>query len=308
MHIPVLLKEVIHYLDPQPNQNFIDCTIGGGGHSEAILQRNGPQGKLLGIELDPLSVRIARRRLKQFGRRVILVQDNFSHLKKIAHKNNFDEIKGILLDLGLSSITLEKSGRGFSFEKDESLDMRFDPDNKLTASQILNQYSEDGISKILSCYGEIPQAKRIAQSLVNARSRKGVKTTKDLVKIIAKIQNLPSRLAGKKILALVFQALRIEVNKELKNLRQVLPQALEILEPNGRLVVISFHSLEDRIVKKFFQGESRDCLCPPETPVCVCNHNRQIKILTKKPIKPTQREITKNPRARSAKLRSAQKI
>lgn len=308
MHIPVLLEEVIKYLDPEPNQNFIDCTIGGAGHAAAVLALNGPQGKLLGIELDPQSLEIARQRLKKFGRRVILVRDNFVNLEKVAGENKFAKIEGILFDLGLSSLELEKSGRGFTFQKVEPLDMRFDPESNLKASDIINSYSEAELEKIFREYGEIFEASRLVKEIIRGRKKREVKTTRDLVEIISRVKVSSSRLKGRKIFALVFQALRIAANKELENLEKTLPQALKILERGGRLVIISFHSLEDRIAKNFFQKEARDCLCPPETPVCLCHHQKQLKILTKKPIKPTAKGIKKNPRAASACLRAAQKI
>lgn len=307
-HIPVLLKEVIKYLDPQPNQDFIDCTIGGAGHSREILKRNGPQGKLLGIELDPLTLKITKERLQKFGRRVILVQDNFANLEKIVQENNFDKIRGILLDLGLSSILLEKGGRGFSFQREEPLDMRFDPKGDLKARDIVNHYSLEDLQNILRCWGEIREARKVALAILAARKEKKIQTTKDLVAVLARVKNLPLRLAGPKVYARVFQALRIAVNEELKILEKTLPQALKILEKGGRLVVISFHSLEDRVVKKFFQKEASDCLCPPYLPVCICQHKAQLKILTGKPLKPKEEEVNKNPRARSALLRVAQKI
>jgi len=302
IHTPVLLPEVIKYLDPKTNQNFIDCTIGGAGHSEEILKRNGPQGKLLGIELDPESLRLAVKKLKPFGKRVTLARDNFVNLKEIIARCGFDDVSGVLLDLGMSSIELERSGRGFSFSGSEPLDMRFDPRGPLKASGIVNSYSEFELYRIFRDFGEEPRAGQIARAIVAARRKKRIKTTKGLVKIISSLQG---RIKHKHPATKIFQALRIVVNCELDNLREVLPQALEILEPEGRILVISFHSLEDRIVKEFFKREARDCICPPELPQCLCQHSSQIKILTPKPIKPTKSEIKKNRRCRSARLRVA---
>ena len=258
MHIPVLQKEVIGYLDPKPNDNFIDCTIGDGGHTLTILEKTGPNGKVLGIDLD--------LRIKNLGKRVILVNDNFANLKEIVKKNKFRNVSGILIDLGISSWDLEESGKGFSFQKQESLDMRYNSENQLTAEKIINFWSALEIEKILTNFGEEKFAEEIAGEIIKAAT--------------------PGWYHRKKIhpATKTFQALRIAVNDELNNLEKVLPQALEILKKGGRLVVISFHSLEDRIVKNFF---------------------RNLEILTKKPVTANQVEIKANPRARSAKLRAA---
>jgi len=306
IHIPVLLKEVIQYLNPQPNQNFIDCTIGGAGHAREILSRTGPAGKLLGIDWNEESLRIAHENLAVFGKRVILARNNFVNLKKVIQEHHFEKVQGILLDLGMSSLELESSGRGFSFLKDEPLDMRHSTETKITAADIVNHYNEKDLMQILRQYGEERKARRIAQAIIQERKVHRIQTTQDLVKIILKVaQNPQSKIypATK-----VFQALRIAVNNELENLQEVLPQALEILERGGRLVVIAFHSLEDRIVKNFFRTESRACVCPSEILQCVCHHSPQIKILNKKPIKPKESEIKQNPRSRSALLRAAEKI
>lgn len=283
MHIPVLLKEAIENLNPQPNQNFVDCTIGGGGHSTAILERIKPEGKVLGIDLNKEAI----EKLKDI-KNLILVNDNFVNLKSIAENNNFHPINGILLDLGFSSDLLEASGRGFSFLKDEPLDMRFDVRSDLTAEKVVNQYSEEDLIKIFKEYGEEKFSRRIARQIVN--EKQPIKTTAQLVEIIKRAvpsfyQHLRIHFATR-----IFQALRIEVNDELNNLREVLAQAEEILEPEGRIAVISFHSLEDRIVKRFFKG------------------SEALKIITKKPIIADDYEIEKNPRSRSAKLRIAEKI
>lgn len=285
MHKPVLLKEVIDYLNPQPNQNFIDCTIGGGGHSKVILEKIKPSGKILGIDLN----REALENLKDLNN-LILIQDNFSNLKSIVEKNNFYPVNGILLDLGFSSDLLENSGRGFSFLRDEPLDMRFGLRNDLTVEKIINQYQEEDLIKIFKEYGEERFSKRIAEEIIKERKKNNIKTTLQLVEIIKRV--VPSYYQHSRIhfATRIFQALRIEVNNELNNLKKVLPKAIEILQPKGRIVVISFHSLEDRIVKRFFK-EKKD-----------------LKILTKKPITPSLEEIQENPRSRSAKLRAAEKI
>lgn len=300
IHIPVLQKEVLEYLAPEPNQNFIDCTIGQGGHTLAILEKIAPYGKILGIDFDSEILKCLKLRIKHLlEKRLILVCDNFANLKKIVKKYNFKKVQGILFDLGISNWHLEKSGRGFSFLRNEALDMRYrivhfrrpsKSHDSLTAEEIVNDYSVQEIKKILREYGEERFAKRISQKIVEERKKRKIKTTFQLVEIIKIV--VPGWYRHKKIhfATKTFQALRIAVNGELNNLEKVLPQALEILEPQGRLVVISFHSLEDRISKNFLRDNSKKGL---------------LKILTKKPIRPTIIEIEINPRSRSAKLRAA---
>jgi 16S rRNA (cytosine1402-N4)-methyltransferase len=304
IHEPVLLKEVIEYLTVGKNKNYIDCTIGEGGHTMEILKRNGPKGKVLGIEIDP---ELYKKLKKEKLERLILVNDSFSKLKEIVKGENFGPISGILLDLGLSSWHLEKSGRGFSFLKDEPLIMRYDwnlaksillrsngvSSKELSAEKIVNEWSEKEIERILKEYGEERFAKRISREIVRARKVKPIETTFQLVEVIKRA--VPSFYQHQRIhfATKTFQALRITVNNELENLKIALPQAIEILERGGRLVVISFHSLEDRIVKNFLKEKERE---------------GKIKILTKKPIRPSKEEIRKNPRSRSAKLRAALKI
>jgi 16S rRNA (cytosine1402-N4)-methyltransferase len=300
MHIPVLQKEVIKYLDPKPNENFIDCTIGEGGHTLAILEKNKPNGKVLGIEIDPQLYE--NLKASEIKNRLILVNDSFVNLKKIVEKYKFKSVNGILFDLGLSSWHLEKSGRGFSFQKNEPLDMRYyvmhfrrssNLYDKLTAEKILNEWPEKEIEKILKEYGQERFAKKISKKIIEERKAKPIKTTFQLVEIIKKATPIWSHHKRMHFATRTFQALRIAVNDELENLKKVLPRALEILERNGRLVVISFHSLEDRVVKNFLKENSKKYF---------------LKILTKKPIIPSLEEIKRNPRSRSAKLRAAIKI
>ncbi|MFH1780961.1 MAG: 16S rRNA (cytosine(1402)-N(4))-methyltransferase RsmH [Candidatus Nealsonbacteria bacterium] len=283
MHIPVLQKEVIKYLDPKPNENFIDCTFGQGGHSSAILEKNAPNGKILGIDLC-LTLKVKHPR-------VVLVQDNFANLAEIVRQYKFKKVKGILLDLGYSSWHLEESKRGFSFQKKESLDMRYNLQNQLTAEKIVNFWSKFEIERIFREYGEERFAQNIAEQIIKERKSKTIETTNHLVEIIASA--VPRGYSRQRIhfATRVFQALRIAVNDELNNIEKVLPQALQVLEPGGKLAVISFHSLEDRIVKDFFK-----------------NNIAKINLLTKKPIVPTRQEIIINNRSRSAKLRAAIKI
>lgn len=290
-HIPVLQKEVIEYLNPKPNENFIDGTIGEGGHAFAVLERNKPKGKVLGIEIDEELFKKLKLKIKnQFKKRLILVNDSFINLKEIVKKYNFKPVQGILLDLGVSSWHLEESGRGFSFRRDERLDMRYSFKNQLTAKEIINRWPEKIINKILKEYGEEQFSKRIAKEIIKERERKPIESTFQLIKIIKKAT--PYWYHHRKIhpATKTFQALRILINNELNNLETILPQALEILEKGGRIAIVSFHSLEDRLVKIFFRENQKKGI---------------LYSLTKKPIKPSEEEIKFNPRARSAKLRAA---
>lgn len=286
MHIPVLKNEVIEYLDPKENENFIDCTIGAGGHTLAILEKNQPKGKVLGIEIDPEMYN--NLRAKSFER-LVLVQGSYIDLKKIAEQNKFAP-NGILFDLGMSSWHIEKSGRGFSFMRDEPLDMRYSMETSLRAEEIVNKWSEQEIEKILREYGGERFSKRIAGNIVLSRKGEPLKTTGQLKSII--IKAIPAKFRHSRIHCATrsFQALRIAVNDELNNLKNALEQAIDILEPCGRIVIISFHSGEDKIVKNFFKEKAKQNL---------------MKILTKKPIKADEQEIKINPRSRSALLRAA---
>jgi 16S rRNA (cytosine1402-N4)-methyltransferase len=295
VHIPVLQKEVLQYLEPKPNENFIDCTIGKGGHALAILEKNGPNGKVLGIDQDQELIQSLKTRAaaKGFEERLILVCDNFANLEEIVKKQNFKKISGILFDLGMSSWHLEESGRGFSFLRNEPLDMRYDLRNPLTAEKIINFWSEPDIEKILREFGEENFSEKIAKTIIKERKFGSIKTTFQLVKIIKKA--VPLRYQNQRLhcATRTFQAIRIAVNEELENLRKVLPIAVEILHREGKLIVISFHSLEDRIVKNFFREKARENI---------------LKIITKKPVRPDLKEIKINARSRSGKLRTAVKI
>lgn len=305
-HQPVLVKEVLEYLAPQPNENFVDCTLGGGGHASEILKLTEPDGKLVGIDLDPEAIKAAKEKLLNFGDRAILINDNYKNLKKIIYDAGFNQINGILLDLGLSSYELEDETRGFSFRGSEVLDMRFGATEK-TAAYIINQYKEENLTRTFKEYGEERYAGQIAREIVTERKTQPISTTDQLVKIIEQVYKNKPKLKIHPATK-VFQALRIEVNHELENLQEILPQAMELLSKGGRLAVISFHSLEDRIVKEFFKNEAKGCICPPKLPVCNCNHKPSLKILTKKIIIPSSGEIKNNPRSRSAKLRAVVKL
>ncbi len=294
IHSAVLKKEVLEYLDPKPNENFVDCTIGEGGHSEDILNKNGPDGKVLGIDLDPQQIVASQWLHVQFKDRIILANDSYTNLTEIAQRKGLGIINGILLDLGMSSAQLEGTHKGFSFQVDQGLDMRYNDDaNYMTAEKVVNEWSEEKIAETLENYGEEKFAKKIAKAIVEQRKQGRIKTTFQLIEII-KEATPPAYWRGKIHYATrTFQALRIAVNDELENIKRVLPQAVSLLAPEGRLVVISFHSLEDRIVKNFLANEFKKGI---------------VKILTKKPITASRDELGKNPRARSAKLRVAIKI
>jgi len=314
-HIPVLLNEVIEYLRPQVNDNFIDCTIGGGGHAQTLLEKTGPQGKLLAIDLDEKAINSAGSNLQEYKGRITFIQDNFSKIKQIYNEQfSLHKINGILLDLGISSFELEDKSRGFSFQIDGRLDMRFDKRQSLTAAEIVNTWPFDKLKKVIQEYGQERLALEITKAICNLRQRQKITKTKTLTGaiLLAFRKKLGSKkevpwIGGMHPATRTYQALRIAVNDELNNLEKALPQCLEILEKGGRLAVISFHSLEDKIVKSFFKQESKDCLCPPEAPVCQCGHKAVLKILTKKPVTPSERERDINPRSRSAKLRVAEK-
>lgn len=310
-HIPVLLDEVLELLQLKPGMNIVDCTLGDGGHAEAMLEKIGPKGKLLGIDADPESLLRAKQYLYRFGDQVTYVRNNFVHLKRIAVEQQLAPVSAILMDLGWSSSQFEERGRGFSFAKDEPLDMRYDASQKskvqsqksendgATAADIVNTHSEQELAKIFKQYGEEKLSKEIASAIVEHRKKQPIERTGELVEIVLGVyrQKLSSTkevpwVGGFHPATKVFQALRIAVNQELEAIRQALPQAVEILSEGGRLAVISFHSLEDRIVKQYFKGIDG-------------THGRMI---TKKPIVASAAEATENPRARSAKLRAIEKI
>ena len=297
IHVPVLLKEIIQYLDPRPNENFVDCTIGSGGHAFEILKYTEPNGKLLGIDWDAAAIQNLDQKIKvkdeKNKERIILVHDNYVNLKNIILKYNFLNIHGILADLGFSLDQIEQSGRGFSFMRDEPLDMRYNQDGGLTAKEIINNWLQEDIEKILENYGEERFAKRIAENIIQERKFVPIETTLQLVEIIRNSVSAPYRYEKIHFATRTFQALRIMVNNELINLEKFLPQAIEVLNKNGRLGIISFHSIEDRIVKKFFKEKSQENI---------------LEKLTKKPIFPSEEEILKNRKSRSAKLRVIKKI
>jgi 16S rRNA (cytosine1402-N4)-methyltransferase len=300
-HIPVLVEEAVELLHVQPGGHYIDCTVGAGGHAAAILERILPEGQLLGIDADPAAIEVAESRLQSYGDAVLLVNENFEKLEAICVRHNFTPVHGILFDLGMSSLQLEDKNRGFSFKHDAPLDMRFGPAQRLTAADIVNTFSEAELASLLWRYSDERRSRRIARQIVVNRP---ISTTSQLARIV---EQAAGRHRGRIHPATrTFQALRIAVNQELEHLELVLKQAVKLLSPKGRLVLISYHSLEDRIVKRFLYRESRGCLCPPETPVCICGHVPTLKLITKRVITPSAAEIEINPRSRSAKLRAAE--
>jgi len=302
-HKPVLLEESLEALQVKRDGRYIDCTIGGGGHAMAILEKSTPGGKLLGLDADPKAIEAAGERLIRFGKNVTLVNENFRYIEDICTRLSFCPVDGILLDLGMSSLQLVEPERGFSFQQDAPLDMRFSPDQTLTAADIVNDYSEADLSYLLHEYGEERRSRQIARRIVENRP---LETTLELARTV---ERAVGGVRGKIHPATrTFQALRITVNEEMESLKLILEQSTNLLRSGGRIAVISFHSLEDRMVKDFFRRESTGCLCPPRTPMCLCGHTPSLKVVTRKPIRPSPAEVATNPRSRSAKLRVAELI
>ena len=308
-HLPVLYKTIITLLRPKSTGHYIDGTLGAGGHSAGILAESAPDGELLGLDLDPQALSIARERLAVFGKRAHIVEASYTTMKDEAANLGWDAVDGILLDFGVSSMQLDTAERGFSFIHDGPLDMRFSPHATLSAADLVNSAPEAELADIIFRYGEERRSRQIARVIVNNRP---ISTTKELADLILKHIGKRERIHPA---TRTFQALRIAVNGELESIETVLPLAVSLLrspdpksgEPGGRLAVISFHSLEDRLVKEYFRRESRDCICPPQQPVCTCGHKASVIEINRKPIEASEEEIQMNPRARSAKLRIAEK-
>ncbi|MCZ6677095.1 MAG: 16S rRNA (cytosine(1402)-N(4))-methyltransferase RsmH [Candidatus Poribacteria bacterium] len=312
-HTPVLVSEAVEALKPKSSGFYVDGTIGLGGHAAAILQACPPNGRLLGIDLDAAALAIARERLREYEGRLTLAQGNFADLDQILEKHTHQpkadaKVDGILLDLGVSSLQLDTPDRGFSFTHAGPLDMRMSRSQSLSAAQVVNQSTESELAHIFTRFGEERWSRRIAHRVVQARKVQPISTTLQLAEVV--LQAIPQKATRGRIhpATRVFQALRIYVNNELKNLHAGIDCAVSTLKPDGRICVISFHSLEDRIVKERFRALSRACICPPKTPICVCHHTPSLQILTKRPITPKPDEIRQNPRSRSAKLRAAVRI
>ncbi|HWQ46818.1 MAG TPA: 16S rRNA (cytosine(1402)-N(4))-methyltransferase RsmH [Longilinea sp.] len=301
-HLPVLYKEIIHALRPHSPGHYVDGTVGAGGHAGGILQDSSPAGRLLGLDLDPQALALAGRHLQAFSERVVLRQASYTQMKAILKDLAWPLVDGIVLDLGVSSMQIDNPERGFSFQAEGPLDMRFGPQVQRTAADLVNGLPERELSDLIWQYGEERFSRRIAHAIVQSRP---LLTTNQLAEVIANavgVRHSPIHPATRS-----FQALRIAVNGELEGLERTLPQAIDCLAPGGRIAVISFHSLEDRIVKQYFRRESVDCICPPEQPVCTCGHKATITEITRKPVEAAKDEIDNNPRARSARLRIAEK-
>jgi len=303
-HIPVLLDEVMQELNPHPGQRFIDATVGAGGHAEAILKATAPDGRILALDVDPAALHIARQRLAPYLHRVHLVNTNFEEVASVAQSHDFVPVHGIIVDLGLSSMQLNAIERGFSFQSEGPLDMRFDPSGSTTAADLVNSLSQDDLADLLYRFGEERRSRAIARAIVAARP---LNTTRELAEVVTRTVG-GRRKARIHPATRTFQALRIAVNDELGVLSNALSEMMAILAPGGRLAIISFHSLEDRIVKNFFKQETKDCICPPEQLTCICNHRATLCIITRKPITASSHELSVNPRARSAKLRVAERL
>jgi 16S rRNA (cytosine1402-N4)-methyltransferase len=301
-HQPVLYHEIIHALQPKNAGHYVDGTLGAGGHALGILETCTPDGRLLGLDVDPQALALARETLAPYGERARLIQASYDSLAERLREISWDEVDGILLDLGLSSMQLDTPERGFSFQQDAPLDMRFDPASPTSAADLVNTLPQDELADLIYRYGEERASRRIAQAIVKARP---LRTTRQLAAVIESVSPRKSRIHPA---TRTFQALRIAVNEELERVENVLPHAVAALKSGGRLAIISFHSLEDRIVKEYFRRESRECICPPKQPVCTCGHKATLKEISRKPITPGEAEIAANPRARSAKLRIAEKL
>jgi 16S rRNA (cytosine1402-N4)-methyltransferase len=305
-HAPVLPREALEFLRPEAQGRYLDGTLGGGGHSEKIIELSSPDGTVLGLDWDDEAVAAAGERLARFGDRIMIRRANFRAAREIFGKIGWQSAHGILLDLGISSRHVESAERGFSFQAEARLDMRMDRRQSPDAGEIVNTFPARELARLLREYGEEPRARQIAFAIEAGRRRGRIETTKDLADLVA-------RAAGKRRghihpATKTFQALRIAVNRELENLQVFLADGYELLQPGGRMVVISFHSLEDRLVKQAFRKWSRSCICPPKAPVCRCGWSRKARLLTPSPVTPSESEVRQNPRARSAKLRAVERI
>lgn len=307
-HIPVLLKETIEGLNIKENGIYVDCTVGGAGHSLEIVKKLGKDGRLIAIDQDEDALLQATKVLEDYKDKVTFVKSNYAYLESILDSLDIDKVDGVLLDIGVSSYQLDEGERGFSYHQEAELDMRMDRENELSAKYVVNNYSKEDLELIFWNYGEEKWGKRIAEFIIEEREKKEIETTFELVEIIKKAIPKKVRMAGKHPAKRVFQALRIEVNKELDVLETAIQSSIQRLNKDGRLAIITFHSLEDRIVKNNFNELARGCTCPVDFPVCVCNKKQEIKIITRKPLVATEDELKLNSRAKSAKLRICKKL
>ncbi|UCE08789.1 MAG: 16S rRNA (cytosine(1402)-N(4))-methyltransferase RsmH [bacterium] len=304
-HTPVLVDQVLKYLIGKPSGIYVDGTIGGAGHSLELLKKLSASGKLIGIDLDDKAIATAKYRLKQYENQIMLNRGNFKDIGKILVSYHINQVDGILLDLGVSSHQIDTGERGFSYLTQGPLDMRMSIETKATAKEIINTYSEQDLRQIFREFGEERKAHYVARAIIRERGKRQITTTQQLVKIIESVVPFQHRI---KSLARIFQAIRIAVNKELENLQSFLNQSLDLLKSGGRLVLIAYHSLEDRRVKDFFSRQLNPCECPPGLPVCACGKQPTIRLLTRRVVRPNGEEVKANSRSRSAKLRAAEKI
>jgi 16S rRNA (cytosine1402-N4)-methyltransferase len=309
-HIPVMVNEVVHFLNVRPGKKYVDCTLGGAGHSVAILDKMMPEGLLVGIDQDEDAIENAKKVLSPYAPQVAVFHDNFVNIKSVLSQLNINKVDGILADLGISFHQLAQSGRGFTFQRDEPLDMRMDTDLVLTAADIINNADEKKLADIFFKYGEERWSRQIALNIIKARKIKVIQTSFELVRIVS--DSIPKKFISKPQrihpATRIFMALRIAVNHELERLESFLDIAADILNPGGRLCILSFHSLEDRIVKHRIRALEKGCTCPPTFPQCVCRSEKKLRFLTKKPVRPTEHEVQVNPMARSTRLRAAERI
>lgn len=306
-HVSVLLNECLEGLNIKENGIYVDGTLGGAGHSSEILKRLSKEGRLIGIDQDTNALKAAKERLKDYSN-VTFVHSNFSNIENVLNNLNIDGVDGILMDLGVSSYQLDEGERGFSYMKDAPLDMRMNRENDFSAYNVVNEYSEEDLYRIIRDYGEEKFAKRIASFIVENRQEKNIETTLELVEIIKNAIPAKARREGPHPAKRTFQAIRIEVNSELSILNKTIEDGVEKLNKGGRMAIITFHSLEDRIVKNKFRDLAVSCRCPKEFPVCVCGEKAKVKIISRKAIEPTKEEVEINPRSRSAKLRVIEKL
>jgi len=301
-HVPVLLEEVLHWLITTRDGIYFDGTVGAGGHSRAILERLSPEANLIGIDADPEILDVAEDRLREFPQHILLVQGNYSQIPAILLEKEFESFDGLLLDLGISSYQIDQAERGFSYQQEGPLNMQFSKSGEISAAAFINEVEENTLIQVIRTYGEEKNARNISRSILQ---RRPLQTTKDLREAVTAVT--PERYWNK-TLSRVFQAIRIHVNRELEILEGALNALIPLLNPGGRIVVIAYHSLEDRIVKQAFKEAESDCICPPELPRCQCDKEQTLRILTKNVVRPTDKEVTENPRARSARLRAAERV
>lgn len=307
-HVPVMLEETLSMLKCRPGGTYIDCTLGGGGHAAGILERIGPDGLLVGIDRDEEALTFAKERLRGYGQRFMVVHDNFVNIKVIVSNLGLGRIDGVVFDLGASSFQLDREERGFTYKQPVPLDMRMNTRQTVTAQELINALPERELTRIMREYGEERWASRIAKFIVQRRARNPIETAQDLVDIVKAAIPAGARRTGPHPARRIFQAFRIAVNDELNSFDQALRAAIDVLASGGRVVTITFHSLEDRIAKHTFRELGAGCRCPKDFPQCVCGLNPVVRIVTAKPVLPPEDEVARNPRARSAKLRAAEKF